>query len=133
MNATAAKRARSRTSAATDDSFAAEVKLPLWSRPGFLIRRLNQIHYALFFEPRPGTPDDALVRLRDAVDDALAKNAAEYSRLRRNGLLAPLEVRRLAYGSYDRFRQEKVAAGSAEAQLKIPHLVSDPAAVPARA
>lgn len=50
MNATAAKRARSRTSAATDDSFAAEVKLPLWSRPGFLIRRLNQIHYALFFE-----------------------------------------------------------------------------------
>src|SRR5690348_4185889 len=27
-----------------------EVRLPLWSRPGFLLRRLNQIHYALFFE-----------------------------------------------------------------------------------
>jgi DNA-binding MarR family transcriptional regulator len=25
-------------------------KQALWSRPGFLIRRLNQIHYALFFE-----------------------------------------------------------------------------------
>jgi DNA-binding MarR family transcriptional regulator len=25
-------------------------KLPLWRRPGFLIRRLHQIHYALFFE-----------------------------------------------------------------------------------
>lgn len=25
-------------------------RLPLWRRPGFLIRRLNQIHYALFFE-----------------------------------------------------------------------------------
>lgn len=27
-----------------------ETRLPLWSRPGFLLRRLNQIHYALFFE-----------------------------------------------------------------------------------
>ncbi len=90
-------------------------------------------HYALYFEPTPGTPDDALTRLRDAVDDALAKNAIEYSRLRRNGHLAPLELRRLPDGSYDRFRQERVAAGSAEAQLKIPHLVSDPASVPARA
>lgn len=24
--------------------------MPLWARPGFLIRRLHQIHYALFFE-----------------------------------------------------------------------------------
>jgi DNA-binding MarR family transcriptional regulator len=29
---------------------AEEPRLPLWSRPGFLLRRLNQIHYALFFE-----------------------------------------------------------------------------------
>ena len=27
-----------------------EPRLPLWSRPGFLVRRLHQIHYALFFE-----------------------------------------------------------------------------------
>jgi DNA-binding MarR family transcriptional regulator len=27
-----------------------EPRLPLWSRPGYLVRRLNQIHYALFFE-----------------------------------------------------------------------------------
>jgi DNA-binding MarR family transcriptional regulator len=26
------------------------LRLPLWSRPGFLLRRLNQIHYALFLE-----------------------------------------------------------------------------------
>ena len=25
-------------------------RLPLWRRPGYLIRRLHQIHYALFFE-----------------------------------------------------------------------------------
>jgi DNA-binding MarR family transcriptional regulator len=27
-----------------------EQRLPLWSRPGYLVRRLNQIHYALFAE-----------------------------------------------------------------------------------
>jgi DNA-binding MarR family transcriptional regulator len=27
-----------------------EPRLPLWSRPGYLVRRLNQIHYALFAE-----------------------------------------------------------------------------------
>jgi DNA-binding MarR family transcriptional regulator len=25
-------------------------RMPLWRRPGYLIRRMNQIHYALFFE-----------------------------------------------------------------------------------
>ena len=25
-------------------------QLPLWRRPGYLIRRLNQLHYAIFFE-----------------------------------------------------------------------------------
>jgi DNA-binding MarR family transcriptional regulator len=29
---------------------AAPVKSPLWTRPGFLVRRLHQIHSALFFE-----------------------------------------------------------------------------------
>src|ERR1700690_1748530 len=24
--------------------------MPLWARPGYLLRRLHQIHYALFFE-----------------------------------------------------------------------------------
>lgn len=49
-------RARSRThhprreAGPADKPPAAEVRLPLWSRPGFLLRRLNQIHYALFLE-----------------------------------------------------------------------------------
>jgi len=25
-------------------------RMPLWRRPGYLVRRLNQIHYAIFFE-----------------------------------------------------------------------------------
>jgi DNA-binding MarR family transcriptional regulator len=29
---------------------APDARLPLWSRPGFLIRRLHQIHHSLFFE-----------------------------------------------------------------------------------
>src|SRR6266446_4438111 len=28
--------------------------MPLWGRPGFLLRRLHQIHYALFFEECAG-------------------------------------------------------------------------------
>ena len=29
-------------------------QMPLWARPGYLIRRLHQIHYALFFEECQG-------------------------------------------------------------------------------
>jgi len=29
---------------------AREIRLPLWSRPGYLVRRLHQIHLALFLE-----------------------------------------------------------------------------------
>ena len=29
-------------------------EIPLWSRPGYLVRRLHQIHYALFFEECKG-------------------------------------------------------------------------------
>ena len=29
-------------------------EMPLWSRPGYLVRRLHQIHYALFFEECKG-------------------------------------------------------------------------------
>jgi hypothetical protein len=29
-------------------------EMPLWGRPGYLLRRLHQIHYALFFEECAG-------------------------------------------------------------------------------
>jgi DNA-binding MarR family transcriptional regulator len=41
---------RSARRAARPPTHTEEPRLPLWSRPGFLLRRLNQIHYALFFE-----------------------------------------------------------------------------------
>lgn len=42
--------ARRRRAPAATHPARAEPRLPLWSRPGYLVRRLNQIHYALFFE-----------------------------------------------------------------------------------
>lgn len=42
--------ARRRRAPATTHPARSEPRLPLWSRPGYLVRRLNQIHYALFFE-----------------------------------------------------------------------------------
>lgn len=42
--------ARRRRIPATADPARNEPRLPLWSRPGYLVRRLNQIHYALFSE-----------------------------------------------------------------------------------
>ncbi len=54
--ADAVRRARSRKSSAgvpdapVDAAAFDPAKQVLWSRPGFLVRRLNQIHYALFFE-----------------------------------------------------------------------------------
>jgi len=33
-----------------DDTIFQPAKQTLWARPGYLVRRLNQIHYALFYE-----------------------------------------------------------------------------------
>ena len=34
----------------TDSKIFDPAKQVLWSRPGYLVRRLNQIHYAMFYE-----------------------------------------------------------------------------------
>ncbi|WP_268903355.1 MarR family transcriptional regulator [Bordetella petrii] len=48
-NHQAAKKARGATRA-PDNTVFDPAKQVLWSRPGYLVRRLNQIHYALFYE-----------------------------------------------------------------------------------
>jgi DNA-binding MarR family transcriptional regulator len=48
-----ASRERTRRRKANKRSFrlgAVHSEMPLWGRPGYLLRRLHQIHYALFFE-----------------------------------------------------------------------------------
>lgn len=77
--------------------------------------------YALHLE---GEADLAMVAA--AMDDALRALSFDYDRLRGADQLAPLEPRPLATGTYDSIRSAKVAAGAAEAQLKIAHLQSAP-------
>lgn len=54
MKATSTPRSPQQTSAGRKTRRAARAaelaRSPLWSRPGYLIRRLNQIHYAIFLE-----------------------------------------------------------------------------------
>jgi DNA-binding MarR family transcriptional regulator len=50
MAGAARKKATRRTKSPSDAPGFDPAKQALWSRPGFLVRRLNQIHYALFFE-----------------------------------------------------------------------------------
>jgi DNA-binding MarR family transcriptional regulator len=45
-----ARKPRSAGRAVAQDREFEPAKQVLWSRPGYLVRRLNQIHYALFFE-----------------------------------------------------------------------------------
>lgn len=91
--------------------------------------RRDKPGYALHLELPAGVtlPAEALVT---AVDRALGAEAYDYARLRAGNQLAPLQLVRVAPGSYDRVRQERVAAGAAEAQLKVANLVADRAALP---
>ncbi|AZY53520.1 MarR family winged helix-turn-helix transcriptional regulator [Bordetella avium] len=47
---TKAAKKRRATTPTGDDTVFDPTKQVLWSRPGYLVRRLNQIHYALFYE-----------------------------------------------------------------------------------
>jgi hypothetical protein len=86
--------------------------------------------YALLLELR-GPADAALLEaIRARADAALGEAAADYARLRAALHLAPLQIRSLPAGTYNRVRQSKIADGSAEAQLKTAHLVSDAASLP---
>lgn len=61
-----------------------------------------------------------------AMDEALRALSFDYDRLRGADQLAPLKPAPLAPGTYDDVRAAEVAAGAAEAQLKIAHLQSEP-------
>lgn len=86
--------------------------------------------YVLFLEPRRTGSAEAFEAVRAGVESELRRLAFEYDRLRGFGQLAPVGFCELPAGTYDRMRQAKVRAGSAEAQLKIAHLVTDPESLP---
>lgn len=78
-------------------------RLPLWKRPGFLIRRLHQVHYALFFEEclefgitpvqyglltiLSGNPDSDQISLAQALGIDRTNVADVLSRLAQRGLI----------------------------------------------
>ncbi|HJL26506.1 MAG TPA: GH3 auxin-responsive promoter family protein, partial [Polyangiaceae bacterium LLY-WYZ-15_(1-7)] len=78
--------------------------------------------YVLWIELPPDAPDAVLGPLAERVDVALQEGSFDLGRVRRAAQLGPLEARRLPPGSYAAHRQAKVAAGSAESQLKVAHL-----------
>lgn len=79
-------------------------RLPLWKRPGYLIRRLHQIHYALFFEECAGfgitpvqyglltilstNPDTDQITLANALGIDRTNVADVLARLEQNGFVA---------------------------------------------
>lgn len=87
--------------------------------------------YALHFEASGSAPDKEVVaRLEALVDRHLGLASFDYARLRSARQLEAVSVINLPPGSYDAWRQARVKEGSAEAQLKVAHLVSDAAQVP---
>lgn len=81
--------------------------------------------YDLYLEgaPEPG--------LADRLDASLRASAAGYDFCRSGGLLRPVVVRSVPPGSYHAWRQDAVAAGAAEAQLKTAHLLPSADRLPA--
>ena len=81
--------------------------------------------YALYCEPaRPWGPERGR-RFLEAVDRALSARNIEYEAKRSSRRLGAPVLKQVAPGSFTALRQQRVAAGAPEAQVKIPHLSCD--------
>jgi GH3 auxin-responsive promoter len=78
--------------------------------------------YAFYAEVGDGMDTTACRQFLLAVDRALYAQNIEYESKRESQRLGPLVMKRVAPGSYQRLRQQRVAEGAPEAQVKIPHL-----------
>ncbi len=78
--------------------------------------------YAFYVEGAGSESAESLRRFAVNIDRALCANNAEYEAKRSSQRLGPPLVRRVAPGSYQKLRQQRVAAGAPEAQVKIPQL-----------
>jgi hypothetical protein len=78
--------------------------------------------YALCVEGAQSESVEKLRRFARNVDQALCTNNSEYEAKRVSQRLGPPVVRRVAPGTYQKLRQQRVAAGAPEAQVKIPQL-----------
>jgi hypothetical protein len=81
--------------------------------------------YALYCEtPRPWEADMCR-QFVEAIDGALSVGNIEYEAKRTSRRLGMPVFKQVALGSFTALRQERVAAGAPEAQVKIPHLSTD--------
>jgi hypothetical protein len=78
--------------------------------------------YAFYMEGAQTESVESVRRFASQVDRELCANNAEYEAKRSSQRLGPPVVRRVATGSYLKLRQQRVAAGAPEAQVKIPQL-----------
>jgi hypothetical protein len=69
-----------------------------------------------------------LPHLVEAFDAELRKVAPDYGDSVRMGEIGPMGAAVLRPGAFERYREKRIAAGASAAQVKVPHVVPDPAA-----
>jgi hypothetical protein len=79
-------------------------------------------HYVLFLELEQETDASMLAEFAAVFDACLKEHNPEYLDKRDSGRLSQPRVRPLPPGTYQRLRQQRVAEGAPEAQVKIPLL-----------
>ncbi len=84
--------------------------------------------YVLALEEWRGDDNDnhRVRKFLEAVEAALRKVAPDYEEERELGTLGPMEVVLLKPGAFERQREQRIAAGGAASQIKIPHVIPDP-------
>ena len=81
--------------------------------------------YAFYCETARPWPEEQCHRFLRAVDGELSARNIEYEAKRSSRRLGMPVFKQVAAGSFTAFRQQRVAAGAPEAQVKIPHLSTD--------
>jgi hypothetical protein len=81
--------------------------------------------YAFYCETATPWPEERCHAFLRAVDGELSARNIEYEAKRSSRRLGMPVFKQVAAGSFTALRQQRVAAGAPEAQVKIPHLSTD--------
>jgi hypothetical protein len=92
---------------------------PVWGEPP---------HYAYVIELERVCADAERARLAEALEVEIHRHNDEYQGKRSNGRLGAVRLHLVRTGTFDRYRQERIAAGASSVQLK-EKLLADPGAL----
>jgi hypothetical protein len=81
--------------------------------------------YVVFIEASDALGQEQAIALAGAFDKHLYAANVEYETKRDSLRLGPPLIRLVAPGTYNAYRQQRVAAGAPEAQVKVPHLTPE--------